>query len=212
MIASRDGAWPGGGFSTMPESVRACPVLRRDLGDAVAAGLVRRHLGERHHAPARAAVKLDEGREAGRVAEEQLVRQQHREGLVADQIARAEHGMAEAERLLLAGEGGGAGGQHRARGAPARVLVPARRKIQVEFLVATESRSIAASPRPVTKMNRSIPAARASSTAYWISGLSTTGSISLDTALVAGRKRVPMPATGSTAFLTGFAIAGASSR
>src|SRR6267378_3623060 len=46
---------------------------------------------------------------------------------------------------------------------------------------------------------RRAPAARASSTAYWISGLSTTGSISFGLALVAGRKRVPRPATGNTA-------------
>jgi hypothetical protein len=52
--------------------------------------------------------------------------------------------------------------------------------------------------------NCSIPAARASSTAYWISGLSTTGSISLGIAFVAGRKRVPSPATGSTALRNGF--------
>ncbi len=51
-------------------------------------------------------------------------------------------------------------------------------------------------------MNCSMPAARASSTAYWISGLSTTGSISLGIALVAGRNRVPSPPTGNTAFLT----------
>jgi hypothetical protein len=43
------------------------------------------------------------------------------------------------------------------------------------------------------------PAAIASSTAYWISGLSTTGSISFGLALVAGKKRVPRPATGKTA-------------
>ena len=43
------------------------------------------------------------------------------------------------------------------------------------------------------------PAATASSTPYWISGLSTSGSISLGVALVAGRKRVPMPAAGKTA-------------
>src|SRR4030088_3155735 len=47
-----------------------------------------------------------------------------------------------------------------------------------------------------------IPAAAASSTAYWISGLSTTGSISLGLALVTGRKRVPRPATGNTALVT----------
>src|SRR5215472_8176692 len=58
-------------------------------------------------------------------------------------------------------------------------------------------------PRPVTMQNCSIPAARASSIAYWISGLSTTGSISLAVALVAGRNRVPRPATGRTALRNG---------
>src|SRR5436305_113721 len=47
--------------------------------------------------------------------------------------------------------------------------------------------------------NCSMPAAFASSIAYWISGLSTTGSISLAIVLVAGRNRVPSPATGRTA-------------
>src|SRR5476651_970185 len=44
-----------------------------------------------------------------------------------------------------------------------------------------------------------MPAARHSSIAYWISGLSTTVSISFGIALVAGRNRVPRPATGNTA-------------
>src|SRR5256884_1855633 len=52
---------------------------------------------------------------------------------------------------------------------------------------------------PVMNTRRRAPAARASSTAYWIRGLSTTGSISFGLALVAGRKRVPRPATGNTA-------------
>src|SRR3954454_4385993 len=47
------------------------------------------------------------------------------------------------------------------------------------------------------------PARTASSTTYWIAGLSTTGSISLGVALVAGRKRVPSPAAGMTALVTG---------
>ena len=46
------------------------------------------------------------------------------------------------------------------------------------------------------------PAAAASSTTYWIAGLSTTGSISLGIAFVAGRNRVPRPATGTTALVT----------
>jgi hypothetical protein len=37
-----------------------------------------------------------------------------------------------------------------------------------------------------------------------MSGLSTTLSISLGDALVAGRKRVPSPATGKTALVMGF--------
>ena len=53
--------------------------------------------------------------------------------------------------------------------------------------------------RPVTKMKCSMPASRASSTTCWISGRSTTGSISFGIALVAGRKRVPRPATGKMA-------------
>src|SRR5581483_7632496 len=56
--------------------------------------------------------------------------------------------------------------------------------------------------RPVTKIMSVMPAAAASSTAYWMSGLSTTGIISLGLALVTGRKRLPNPATGNTAFLS----------
>jgi len=52
-------------------------------------------------------------------------------------------------------------------------------------------------------MNTSVsaPADNASSTAYWMSGLSTIGSISFGLALVMGRNLVPRPATGNTAVL-----------
>src|SRR3990172_2146477 len=56
--------------------------------------------------------------------------------------------------------------------------------------------------RPVMKIMSVMPAAAASSTAYWMSGLSTTGIISLGLALVAGRNRLPMPATGNTALVS----------
>src|SRR2546422_4629910 len=46
-----------------------------------------------------------------------------------------------------------------------------------------------------------MPARAASSTTYWIVGLSMIGSISFGCALVAGRKRVPNPAAGITAFV-----------
>src|SRR5437773_4804441 len=57
-------------------------------------------------------------------------------------------------------------------------------------------------PRPVTIATRSRPAATASSTTYWIMGLSTRGSISFGCAFVAGRNRVPRPAAGNTALRT----------
>src|ERR1041384_944577 len=56
--------------------------------------------------------------------------------------------------------------------------------------------------RPVMSSTSFRPAATASSTTYWMAGLSTTGSISLGVAFVAGRKRVPRPAAGTTALRT----------
>ena len=56
--------------------------------------------------------------------------------------------------------------------------------------------------RPVMNRTSSSPAATASSTTYWMAGLSTTGSISFGVALVAGRNRVPSPAAGITALRT----------
>ena len=47
-----------------------------------------------------------------------------------------------------------------------------------------------------------MPEATASSMMYWITGLSTMGSISLGTVLVAGSIRVPSPAAGITALRT----------
>src|SRR5437899_6805014 len=60
--------------------------------------------------------------------------------------------------------------------------------------------------RPVTNTKCSMPASLASSTTYWMSGLSTMVSISFGIALVAGRTRVPRPATGKTALRIFMAI------
>src|SRR5262245_51676549 len=46
------------------------------------------------------------------------------------------------------------------------------------------------------------PEATASSTTYWIIGLSTSGSISFGCAFVAGRNLVPRPAAGKTPLRT----------
>src|SRR5688572_12399262 len=61
-------------------------------------------------------------------------------------------------------------------------------------------------PRPVTRMMFGTPEANASSTPYWMVGLSTSGSISFGCAFVAGRNRVPRPAAGNTAFRIGTVI------
>ena len=45
--------------------------------------------------------------------------------------------------------------------------------------------------------------ASASSTTYWMTGLSRTGSISFGVTLVPGRKRVPRPAAGIIDFMGG---------
>src|SRR5260370_7432417 len=57
-------------------------------------------------------------------------------------------------------------------------------------------------PPPVTMISCSIPLAIASSTPYWMVGLSTSGSISFGCALVTGRNRVPSPAAGNIALRT----------
>src|SRR5688572_21286350 len=67
---------------------------------------------------------------------------------------------------------------------------------------ASKWSSIARLLRPVTMMISDSPEATASSTTYWMVGLSTSGSISLGWALVAGRNRVPRPAAGKTALRT----------
>ena len=76
-----------------------------DLGagnDAVAARLLGRHLlhGDDRGAPL--VVLLDHLLEHRRLADHQVVGQQHREGLVADQALPAQHRVAQAQRLRLA--------------------------------------------------------------------------------------------------------------
>src|ERR1700719_422598 len=57
-------------------------------------------------------------------------------------------------------------------------------------------------PPPVTMITCSIPLAIASSTPYWMVGLSTSGSISFGCALVTGKNLVPRPAAGKIALRT----------
>src|SRR2546423_1856898 len=64
-------------------------------------------------------------------------------------------------------------------------------------------------PRPVITRMSVMPAPTASSTTYWMVGLSMTGTISFGWLFVAGRNLVPSPAAGITAFLTLVMSAGA---
>src|ERR1041385_2496632 len=57
-------------------------------------------------------------------------------------------------------------------------------------------------PRPVMTRMSVMPAPTASSTTYWMVGLSMTGTISFGWLFVAGRNLVPRPGAGITGFLT----------
>ena len=101
MIVRFDGASAGSGFSTTPLARASLPVVLDDVEHAVAARLLARHLDDRDDIAAGLVIGVDHLLEAGRVADHQIVDQHHRERLVADQMARAPHRMAETERALL---------------------------------------------------------------------------------------------------------------
>ena len=103
-------------------------------------------------------IGLDHLREAASLRLDQHVGQQHRERLVADQLARAPDRVAEAERRLLARE--------RGRARPPAALRPARRapaSCRAPRSVCSSSNcrskwsSITPLLRPVTKMKCSMP-------------------------------------------------------
>ena len=98
-------------------------------------------------------------------------------------------------RVKLMVPGSGRSCDNKARSA----FLPRSTKVSSSSNWRSKWSSITLLLRPVTKMKCSMPAWRASSTTCWISGRSTTGSISFGMALVAGRKRVPRPATGNMA-------------
>ncbi len=85
----------------------AAALARRD--DAVAGGLLRRDLLDADDVAADLPVGVDHLAQAARLAPHEVVGEQHRERLVADDVAGAPHRMAEAERLLLTHRGERAG-------------------------------------------------------------------------------------------------------
>jgi hypothetical protein len=125
------------------------------------------------------------------------VAEQNHKGLVVDVIASITHGVAEAPHLFL----------------PDKVnigqLRDAAHRLQFRDLslrfqlgldeTAVEMLSMERLPAPMIMTRSVMPAWTASSTTYWITGVSTIGSISFGCDFVAGRKRVPNPAAGMTA-------------
>src|SRR5579883_1981248 len=81
----------------------------RDVEHAIAVGVGARHLHDGHHIPAGLGIGLDHLLETGSLREDEVIGEKHGKGLVIDEIARAPHSMAEAERLLLAHIGDAAG-------------------------------------------------------------------------------------------------------
>ena len=88
----------------------------------------------------------------------------------------------------------------------ASATLPRSRMVRSSSQAWSKWSSMAPLWRPFTMMTSVMPAATASSITSWIVGLSTMGNISLGTARVAGRKRVPRPAAGITALRTRCAV------
>jgi hypothetical protein len=144
---------------------------------------------------------------AATVGERDHVRQEQRERLVADDIARAPHRMAESERLLLAGEAGLSGKRLQALQPGELVVLAALRQrvVQLELdveMVLDDGLVAAGDEDEVldTRLARLVDHVLDDRPV-------DDGQHLLGIALVAGRKRVPRPATGKTALRTFFMYA-----
>ena len=171
--------------------------MRLDRGAAVQVDLLGRHLHAARPRCRRARSRTSSIVGEQRVARvDQVVAEQHRERLVADVPRGAQHGVAEPERVALADVVHVARSARLAHPAPAGRRRPWPRAPARARSCGRSGPRAARLLRPVIISTSLSPAAAASSTTYWIAGLSTTGSISLGVALVAGRNRVPRPAAG----------------
>ena len=106
-MARFDGASAGSGFSTSAVTRWSRPWFEWIVGgfgadDAVPAGVLVRDLHDRHDRGVGLVVGMDQLADARPVADDDVVRQDHRERLVADEVLGHEDRVAEAELLLLA--------------------------------------------------------------------------------------------------------------
>ncbi len=102
MIDRFDGASFGAGFSTSPSHLHQPAIVLAGAQDAVAIGLLARHLGHRNHVAAGVAVDIGELPQARRFRQHQVIRQQNGERVVTDKSAGAPDGVAKPQRHLLA--------------------------------------------------------------------------------------------------------------
>ena len=85
-----------------PQHLDQPAVVLADAKDAVAAGVLARHLRHRHHVAAGVAIRVGKLAQARHVRQHQIVGQQDRERVVADEGAGAPDGVAQPQRHLLA--------------------------------------------------------------------------------------------------------------
>src|SRR5260221_1898849 len=91
----------GGWLFHKPPHGGEAPIIGGDVEHAVPRGVLARHIHDSHDVAAGLLVDIDHLLEAGHVGEEEIVGEDDGEGLIADELARAPDGVAEAERLLL---------------------------------------------------------------------------------------------------------------
>ncbi len=106
MTARFEGAVPGLRLLDEPGHAVEPAVVERVLGwfrgdDAVATGLLARDLHHRDHGVVGLVVDVDELADARSVADHDVVREDHRERLVADEVLGHQDGVTEPELLLL---------------------------------------------------------------------------------------------------------------
>ena len=103
-IARVEGAASGAGFSTNTADFHAaaCGVLAMSIDYSVAPGLLARHGADRHQAGGNLLILGNHLGKHRRLPVDQIIRKQHREGFITDQMPRTLNGMSQPSGLFLA--------------------------------------------------------------------------------------------------------------
>jgi len=170
--------------------------------------VIARNVLHRQHRGAVALVAFDQLSGDSRGGVDQVVGQDHREGLVAHHRLRAQHRVPESERLGLPDVDEG----HPARGGRHQRLEQLVLAAALEHLLQLGDPVEVILDSPLVASGDENHLLHAGRRGFLHGVLDqrfvTTGNISFGIALVAGRNRVPMPATGNTALRTLLACIG----